>query len=262
MFRYLRLFLYFVRFSISKATEFRVDFTFRIFMDCLYYAVNIAFYKILLLHFPQIAGWKEPQVMIFVAGYLFVDALHMTLFSNNTWWLPVFVNRGDLDYYLVRPVSSLFFLSFRDFAANSFMNLIVSIGILLWAFLHYPETLSFTKSFIYFILLLNGTFLYYSVSLIFILSVFWTHSTTGLKNIFHSFTRIAERPDPIFRGWVRRVFTLVLPFCLMSSFPARFLFETLDWKILVHIVGVSLFFGGLVLFIWRLGLRSYSSASS
>ena len=44
------------------------------------------------------------------------------------WWLPMLINRGDLDYYLVRPVSTLFFVSFRDFAANSFVNLVIATG--------------------------------------------------------------------------------------------------------------------------------------
>ena len=67
-----------------------------------------------------VGGWTLDQTYMFACGYLFVDAIHMTLFANNMWMLPVFINKGDLDYYLVRPVSSLFFLSLREFAANSF----------------------------------------------------------------------------------------------------------------------------------------------
>ena len=64
----------------------------------------------------------------------------MTVFANNMWWLPIAVNRGDLDYYLVRPVSSLFFLSLREFAANSFLNLLLATGILVWALARYPAS--------------------------------------------------------------------------------------------------------------------------
>ena len=63
--------------------------------------------------------------MVFVGSVFVADALIMTVFSNNLWWLPIYVNRGDVDYYLVRPVSSLFMLSLRDFAANSFLNLLM-----------------------------------------------------------------------------------------------------------------------------------------
>ena len=128
MMRYLRLYLFFLQFSFSKAMEFRLDFFFRIAMDVIYYIVNIALFKVLLLHTPIIAGWNEEQMMVFVACYLLVDAVNMTIFSTNMWWLPFYINRGDLDYYLIRPVSPLFFLSLREFSANSFVNLIIAMS--------------------------------------------------------------------------------------------------------------------------------------
>ena len=74
MFRYLRLYSHFVRFSLSKSMEFRIDFFFRIVMDCVYYAVNLAFFKVLYLHTNSLGGWKETDTMVFVGTYLFVDA--------------------------------------------------------------------------------------------------------------------------------------------------------------------------------------------
>ena len=117
--RYLRLYLYFLRFSISRAAEFRVDFYFRVVMDVVYYAVNLAFFGIIYTQTAVVGGWTLDQAYVFVAGFLFVDAVNMTVVANNMWVLPQLINKGDLDYYLVRPVSSLFFLSLRDFAANS-----------------------------------------------------------------------------------------------------------------------------------------------
>ena len=126
--RYLRLYGYFVRFSTSRTLEFRIDFFFRVFMDLVYYGVNIAFYGVIFLHTELLGGWTRDQSLVFMGGFLLVDAIVMTLFSNNIWWLPILINRGDLDYYLLRPVSSLFFLSVRDFAVNSFINLRVRGG--------------------------------------------------------------------------------------------------------------------------------------
>ncbi|MDH5656321.1 MAG: hypothetical protein OEZ34_10455, partial [Spirochaetia bacterium] len=83
--RYLILYLYFLRFSFSRAMEFRMDFFFRIFMDVVYYSINIIFYRVLFLHTPHIAGWGENEIMVFVAGFLFVDALIMTVIGNNMW---------------------------------------------------------------------------------------------------------------------------------------------------------------------------------
>ncbi len=108
MFRYIKLYAHFLRFSFSRAMEFRFDFFFRIFMDILYYGINIGFYKIIFSHTTALAGWNEPQTMVFVAGFLVVDAINMTVFANNLWMITDYINKGELDYYLLRPVMKLF----------------------------------------------------------------------------------------------------------------------------------------------------------
>ena len=70
-------------------------------MDCVYYAVNLLFFRALMLHTSEIGGWDEPQVMIFVSSFILCDAVVMTIFSNNNHVFPTLVNQGQLDYYLV-----------------------------------------------------------------------------------------------------------------------------------------------------------------
>jgi ABC-2 type transport system permease protein len=261
LFRYFRLYGYFLRFSLSRALEFRFDFFFRIVMDLLFYGVQFAFYKIIFLNTPALAGWSEPQILVFIAGYCLVDALQMTFFSNNIWGLPNLINRGDMDYYVVRPVSSLFFVSLRDFAANSFVNLLFAIGILIWAIARYPEPLNMGKVVLFGFLLINGAFIHYIMNMLLILPVFWTHGG-GLQQVFWNLSRVMERPDRIFQGWVWRLFTTLLPFSLMASVPARLLMEEFNTGLFVQLVLVTAcMFTVLVLF-WRAGLRAYSSASS
>ena len=34
-----------------------------------------------------VGGWDLDQIYVFAGGMVFVDALHMTVFANNLWWL-------------------------------------------------------------------------------------------------------------------------------------------------------------------------------
>jgi viologen exporter family transport system permease protein len=262
MWRYFRLYGYFVRFSVSRALEFRLDFFFRIIMDVIYYTVNLAFFKILFLHTPSLAGWTESETMLFVSGFLLLDAVQMTLFSNNMYLLPLLINKGDLDYYLLRPVSSLFFLSLRDFAANSFINLLMTFGILGWAISQYPGHFGILRTIAFLFLLGVGTFIFYSLRMITIIATFWTHSPRGHDSIFWPLTRVMERPDRIFHGWFRVLFTTILPFSLMASFPARIIIGPFEWNILLQLIAVAAAFYFITLKLWNKGLRIYSSASS
>ncbi|MCB2154654.1 ABC-2 family transporter protein [bacterium] len=262
MTRYLRLYAYFVQFSFSRAMEFRVDFTFRIFMDSIFYVVQFAFFGVLYRHIAELGGWNWDQVVVFVAGFLFTDAVNMTFFSNNLWHLPQMINQGDVDYYLVRPVSSLFFLSMRDLAANSFVNLIIASGILVWALMRYPGELSFFTIFVYLLMLLAGNILYAIIQLIFLIPTFWFHSHFGLREVFFNVQRYMERPDQIFYGFVHRLLISILPFALIISYPTHILFTGVTVTRILHIVAVLIGMFAFLVWFWNKGLRAYSSASS
>jgi ABC-2 type transport system permease protein len=242
--------------------EFRVDFFFRVGMDALWYAVHLAFFTIVFQHTGILGGWDYDQILIFAAALFVTDALQMTVISNNMWWLPIFINRGDLDYYLVRPVSSLYFLSLRDFAANSFLNLVLAAGIMAWALARYPEPLGIGSVIIFVVLLLAGGFVMYAMFMLSIIPTFWLQSRAGLRDIGWSLSRFGSRPHRIYTGWVRRILVSALPFAFVASYPVKGLLEGMTAELLLHTAAVVL--GGFVAVVlfWRMGLKAYASASS
>ncbi len=262
MIRYLRLYGHFLSFSFSQAMEFRFDFFFRIFMDLIYYSVNIGFYTVLFSHTETLGGWSESQMLVFVAGFLLVDAINMTVFANNLWMLPEYINKGELDYYLLRPVSSLFILSLRSFAANSFINLIAAGSILIYALFNYEGRITAGGVILFIILLILGAILRYLLRMCFLIPTFWLHSSRGFDMVFFQLNRFLERPHRIFTGAMRIILTSILPFGIMASFPAALLLDGFKWNIFIHFLDVLIGFSFLVNWFWNKGLRAYSSASS
>lgn len=262
MLRYLRLYAHFLRFSFSRAMEFRFDFFFRIVMDVLWYLVNLAFFRVLYLHTPLLGGWDEPKALVFLATLFLSDALHMTVFANNMWWFPHYVNRGDLDYYLVRPCSSLFFLSLRDFAANSSINLVMTVGFATWVLSRYPAGFDPVNLALYLLLVPTGVLIHYLCEMVFLIPVFWTHQGAGLRSVHYALNKYSQYPDGIYTGWTRRLLTSIVPFALIASFPTRALLEANPWPVAGHMMLVLGGMGAAVTAAWRLGLRAYASASS
>lgn len=262
MLRYFRLYRHFLAFSFSRAFEFRIDFLIRVIMDIIYYAVNIGFYQVLFKHTTAIGGWNEDQAMVFVGAYLVVDAINMTVFADNLWYFDYLIRKGDLDYYLTRPVSPLFFISLRSFSAASFMNLMLAGGFLTWAILSGSFTFSGFQLILFLLLLLNGAFLHYIVIMFANIPIFWWQSNGGFISIAWGLTRFMERPDKIFTGIARKLFTTLLPFCLMASFPTRLLFDVSWRQTTLHILCITIGLFFLMVSFWRRGLRAYSSASS
>ena len=260
--RYLRLYGSFLRFSISRAAEFRMDYYFRVAMDLVYYAVNLAFFRVLFLHSNSVGGWSEDQAIIFVAAFLLNDAIFMTLFSNNFWMLPGAINSGNLDYYLTRPVSSLFFLSLREFAANSFLNLVFAAAILVWAIARYPAHLGAMSIAAYVVFLFAGSLIHAMMALMFILPVFWMQGGRGLAEVYYATEVYIQRPHQVFAGWLRRTLMSVLPLALVVSFPTHMLFSGFTAGRIGYFLLILLCTFGALLFLWGRGLKAYASASS
>ncbi|MEQ8766667.1 MAG: ABC-2 family transporter protein [Planctomycetota bacterium] len=262
MWRYARLYVHFLRFSFSKALEFRVDFFFRVVMDGVFYLITLGFFGILFQHTKDLAGWDIDQVLIFVASVFFVDAVHMTVVANNLWAFPDFVNKGQLDYYLIRPVAPLFFLTLREFAANSFLNLFIAIGILTWSFWRYPGELGIGPIALHVVLLLVGVYLHTLLYLVFLIPVFWLQHAEGSRSLFFGIELLAERPHRIYQGALKRILLSVIPFAVLISQPTYLLFEGATLAGLGHIVLVTAGLSVATYVFWRIGLRAYSSASS
>ena len=138
----------------------------------------------------------------------------------------------------------------------------MAIGLFAWALARYPVPLGAGPIAVFVGLLLLGTLLHFSMHMIFIIPVFWLHTSGGLRELFWALDRYTQRPHGIFTGWVRRVLVSLLPFALIVSFPATALFDGLTWKLLVHLGGVTAAAFLLMVWLWKRGLRAYASASS
>ncbi|MCB0336810.1 MAG: ABC-2 family transporter protein [Bdellovibrionales bacterium] len=242
--------------------EFRFDLFFRFIMDCIFYALSFAFFEILFLHTDTLAGWQHHEVVFFVAGGLILDAVFMTFIARNIWDIPRLINKGELDFLLIRPVPTLFLMMSRHFELSSFLNLLVSFGVLIFGTTLFPDPLSMSAWFGWLLFLLNGMLLMVCLRMFTVLPVFWTHSNFGFHMLFMSLEQVTERPEVIFRGVSHVIFTTVFPFLVMTSFPARWVFGSLSSFECLYALMLSACFWLFTRYVWQRGLRVYSSASS
>jgi ABC-2 type transport system permease protein len=176
--------------------------------------------------------------------------------------LPTYINKGDLDYYLVRPISSLFFLALRDIAANSVVNMLAAFSILLWSFNKYTGHFTFLQILFYGLFLLVGLGLYFLLRMMFVIPVFWTHTSRGLDELFWGIEQCMQRPVDMFHGTFKRLLTSIIPLGLIVSYPVKMLFTGNSSDLITHMCLMTLFFAFIFSWCWKWGLRNYSSASS
>ncbi|MBC7530708.1 MAG: ABC-2 family transporter protein [Oligoflexus sp.] len=258
--RYLRIYLNFMRFAASRAMQFRAELGFRICMDVVFYAIFLGFYKIIYSHTPSLGGWTEEQALIFVSGFMVVDALQMTFFADMYHSFQILYRQGALDHYLTKPISSWFFVGFRYINFASLANVLISGSILTWAIVHYQGTLHWWAIAVYILLLICAAFLYFLVLFSLLMVVFWWENADAMMAVYFEGVNFASRPHHIFKGFVRGMLMTFVPFSVFASVPAQALFEQVGWMSVLHVLLVVLLFLGINLTVWNFGLKRYASS--
>jgi ABC-2 type transport system permease protein len=259
--RYFIIYYSLVKFSIQRSLQFKLDFFLKIIMDCCFYGVHFLFFNVIMNHSEELAGWSRHQLQLLVAAISLMDALQMTFFSTNLWQFPTLVNTGHFDSYLLRPVSARFFTSLRSFQLDSFMNVLIAIGISIYIFSLAPEPVSWWRYMLFYIGVFCGTFIFYCHYFIALCGVFWFHKVKGFTSLSGTLSKFSEYPDSIYPSMLRKFFIFVVPYALISSFPSRLLFDAKPFHIFgLILLGCATIFA-LSQFIWRKGLFAYSSAS-
>jgi ABC-2 type transport system permease protein len=101
-----RFYLLFHRTALKAIAEYRVDFAVGIVTAVAMQLAALAFYWIVFTRAPGLGGWSSKEVLLLFGLTAMVLGVS-ELFGNGIWWLPWYVQDGQLDRLLVCPANSL-----------------------------------------------------------------------------------------------------------------------------------------------------------
>jgi ABC-2 type transport system permease protein len=176
--------------------------------------------------------------------------------------LPRWVQTGELDTRLVLPVNQLFVVSLENIDLMDFFSFIPTLAFLGYVLYRLKYAFTWTQAIAYAALIINALAFLYALSLIIATISFWTTQSYGMSRIFDNLLKIGRYPLDIFQGFWKIVFVYFLPLVLIAQIPAQALLQTLSLKFIFFAFCVTAVSLTLALGFWRVGLRSYLSASS
>ncbi len=262
MLRYLKLWLQLARNNLLRQLEYRSNLAGRILIEIVWISTQVLFFKTLYAQTGSIGGWTEGEIYLFVGSLYFVDGLQMILMHDNQQKFSDSIRNGLFDFYLLRPVSTLFLSLFRYVNVACLFNLVVALGLMVWPFATGLLVFSWTTVGILAVYLPLG-FLLLTCMLVFILSIgFWATQTSNLLWLFYEIYRLGWRPEGYYAPWLRRVLLSVFPAAFFISVPVQLALGKLGgaWFLAPWaFVGLGLMGAS---FLWKRGLRNYEGALS
>ncbi|HEY9156136.1 MAG TPA: ABC-2 family transporter protein, partial [Opitutaceae bacterium] len=83
-----------------------------------------------------------------------------------------------------------------------------------------------------------------------------------LEGSYFTLFEFSRLPREAFKGLANAIFVWTLPVVIVSNVPARTLIRGLDLSYVPWVLAITILWVGLGAFVFRRGLRRYSSASS
>jgi len=260
--RYLKLLGAFFSNSLTRDMEFKANFFGLLFVDFVYYGSYLLFFNIIFSYVDSLLEFTKADVMVFLVITFLMDTLYMFAFAGNLGKLNRMIVRGDLDFVLLKPVNSQFFISFRYFNSYALLSVVI-LSVLLWVTgVNSGREISLINVGFFLFSFGMGLAILFSVDFIIASLAFWFKNFSVGGWLSHEILKFSSRPDTIYTGLLRKTMFTFVPMALISSVPARMLLygPRLDYFVIQMIV--SSLFLVVARIVWTRGLRLYDSASS
>jgi ABC-2 type transport system permease protein len=242
--------------------EFRSHFALQVMVDIIWCAVQIGFFEVMFMYTPSFAGLSRSEAYLFLGTLFIVDSLNMTLVASNFWHFPRYVNTGELDFFLLKPVSPLFLSYFRFINTSSLVNVAVSIIIFMMGIMMHDQTIGILQWIGWFVGLICGSIILFSLEALIGSISFYFVNASGVQNIFYAVYQIAMRPDGIYNSLMRRIFTTIFPLSLIASIPASMLFATASAEMFGLMILMTIITAFMSMKFFSIALKRYNGASS
>ena len=210
----------------------------------------------------QLGDWTWESALVIQGVYTLLDGLTNAILRPNLSEIVNYVREGTLDYVLLKPIDSQFWLSVKKFSFAGIPEIILGLLIVFWAANKSGAGFSFyyLSSFIFSLLI--GFVILYSVWFLIAASSIWFVKTWNATEVLRALLAAGRYPISAYPVILRFIFTLLLPVAFLTTFPAEAILGELKFKILFYGSILSSLFFLFSRFFWKFALKHYTSASS
>jgi ABC-2 type transport system permease protein len=210
----------------------------------------------------RIAGWTQAEMVVLVGVYRLVDGVLNTFVAPNMQRFSAYIQRGDLDLVLTRPVSSQFYVSLRWMNPAEAINVVIGLAVAVIGLRQGGIAPSPAGVVAALVLVACGTVLVSCAWSACVYLVFWLSSVEPVWSLFQDVWVAGKYPVTFFPPIVRAFFTVLVPTAFATTFPAQALVGEISAWLLPAGIGLTVVALLLTRAYWRYALRFYASASS
>jgi ABC-2 type transport system permease protein len=209
-----------------------------------------------------LGGWSWSAAQVVLAAYTLLNGLTATLLQPNLSRIVTHVQQGSLDFVLLKPIDSQFWLSLRTISPAGFPEIATGLVWMFYAAHQAGAPLSAAAIVVTLLLLASGALILYSLWFVLATTTIWFVKTWNATEVLRAALVAGRYPIGAYPPALRSLFTLVLPVAFLTTVPAEALLGRLAWPWALASLGVASGCLAISRCFWLFAIRFYTSASS
>lgn len=208
----------------------------------------------------QFQGWSWEEALLVLGMFTLLQGFAATVLIPNLNKIVIQVQQGTLDFVLLKPISSQFWLSTRTISPWGLPDL--ALGIIVIAYAGHRLDLGWGNYALAVPPLLCGALSLYSLWFMLGATSIWFVKIYNVTEVLRGLLEAGRFPIVGYPAAYRIFFTFVIPVAFLTTVPAQ---AMLGHEGQVWSLASALLAGGLLVVanrFWRFALRFYTSASS
>ncbi len=260
--KYLVVYTKFLYTSLASELEYKTNIIIDAITAILSLVGSIFLLSIFFQNTGNIGGWKFEQALIIQGIYTVLNGITNTWFNPNLREIVRHVREGTLDFVLLKPVDSQFFISLKKISPSGFLEIILGVCLLFYCIKINQIKLSLNFLILCLITITCSICILYSLWFFISTTTIWFVKTWNATEVLRSLLYIGRFPMSSFSFSLRLFFSIIIPIAFITTIPSEvFLGFAQIWKVILEIF-ITLIFLITSRRFWLFALKYYSSASS
>ena len=260
--KYLKVYAKFLYTSLASELEYKTNIIIDLITAILSLIGSIFLLSIFFQNDGSIGGWEFKQALIIQGIYTILNGITNTWFNPNLAEIVKHIREGTLDFVLLKPIDSQFFISFKKINPSGFLEIMLGFCLLVFCIKINQINLNLNILILCFITLICSISILYSLWFFISTTTIWFVKTWNATEVLRSFLYIGRFPLNSFSFSLRIFFSVFIPIAFITTIPSEvFLGLAPLWKIVIEFIVAVLFLFTSRKF-WLFALKFYSSASS
>jgi ABC-2 type transport system permease protein len=214
--------------------------------------------------FPSLGGWSLYEVAL-CYGVIHTAFSLSECFARGFDSFSSLIINGDFDRILVRPRTTIIQVFGSKFEFTRIGRLTQSIIVLIFSLTNLHVSWNFYKVITLILMILSGIMIFIGIYMLGAILCFWTVEGLEVINIFTDGGReMSQYPLNIYKEWIRKFFTYVIPFGTVNYLPLMFILDKVQGNSMLYMFTplLGMLFIIPCILVWNFGVRHYKSTGS